>query len=1025
MITQKEFSRWNMILGWGVFIIASVVYMLTLEPTTSWWDCGEYISTAYKLQVGHPPGAPTFQLLGRFFSLFAMGDVEKVALMINAMSAFSSSLTILFLFWTIVFLARKLVGKVSEFTPYQAVAVFGSALVGSMAFTFSDSFWFSAAEGEVYALSSLFTAITFWAILKWETVADQEHSLRWIILISFLIGLSIGIHLLNLLAIPAITFVYYFKKFEPTRKGVILVGTLSIIILAVIMYVIIPGIVWLSGMFELFFINSIGLPFNSGTIIYFVLLIGALVWGLMMTERRGRVVLNTFLLGLVFILIGYSSFFMLIIRSNADVPIDENSPEDAISLLSYLNREQYGSTPLFYGPYYNAPVVDYDDGTPIYVKDVDKGKYVITDDRKGVIPVYDSRFETLFPRMWSNQKSGHVRYYKEYGKVKGRSISVTRNDGSTEVLQKPTFTENLRFFFRYQVGHMYLRYFMWNFSGRQNDIESQGEPDHGNWISGIGFIDNARLGDQSNLPVSMENAAKNKFYMLPLLLGLVGFYYQLNRSKKDTWIVFLLFLMTGLAIVVYLNQYPLQPRERDYAYTGSFYAFSIWIGLGVMGAIYFVNKYLRNASVAVPVAVTLALLILVPGIMAKEGWDDHDRSGKYAARDFAKNYLRGCDTNAILVTFGDNDTFPLWYVQEVEEFRTDVRVVNHMLASGYWYVHQMFKKVYDSDPLPFTLSYEQYENGVNNYIPIFEHPSLENKYTELSELIKFVANEDDRTKLSVGGGTRNINYFPTRKVRLTVDSAKCVDNGIVPSELADQIVPFIEWEIKQSALYKNDLMVLDFLATSNWERAFYLANPSSLNEILGIDRYIHQEGMVYKFMPVRTTNFISGIGGVNADKSYEVLTECTWGNLNDPDVTVDRESYRNSRLPRQNFLRAAESLMRKGEAEKAVALLDTSLYYFPDSKITYDVLMIPYAELYYSAGEIEKGNEVAHRLLDIFGDDVRYYTSLDNEFATTYYQQDYQRRMSYINGILEMVTENEQEELIKRAEEILELYSSP
>ena len=1022
MIAQKDFYRWNMILGWGVFIIASVVYVLTLEPTTSWWDCGEYISTAYKLQVGHPPGAPTFQLIGRFFSLFAFGDVENVALMINAMSALSSALTILFLFWTIVYLARKITGAGSEYTRYQAVAIFGSALVGSLAFTFSDSFWFSAAEGEVYAMSSLFTAITFWAILKWETVADQEHSLRWIILISFLIGLSIGIHLLNLLAIPAVTFVYYFKKYEPTRKGIMLVGALSILILAVIMYIIIPGIVWLSGMFELFFVNSIRLPFNSGTIIYFALLIGALVWGLKATHRRGRVVLNTALLGLVFILIGYSSFFMLIIRSNADVPIDENSPEDAISLLSYLNREQYGSTPVFYGPYYNAPVVDYEDGTPVYVKDVDKGKYVITDDRKGVIPVYDSRFETIFPRMWSSQKTGHIRYYKEYGKIKGRPVSVTRNDGTTEVIEKPTFSENLRFFFRYQVGHMYLRYFMWNFAGRQNDIESQGEPDHGNWISGISFIDNPRLGDQSNLPISMESAARNKFYLLPLLLGLAGFFHHFARSRKDTLVVFLLFFMTGIAIVIYLNQYPLQPRERDYAYTGSFYAFSIWIGLGVLGVIDFLRKYIKSDSFIVPLAITLVLLGLVPGIMASEGWDDHDRSGKYAARDFAKNYLRGCDPNSILVTFGDNDTFPLWYVQEVEEFRTDVRVVNHMLASGYWYVHQMFKKVYDSDPLPFTLSYEQYENGVNNYVPVMEHPSLENKYTELKELIQFVANEDDRTKLSIGGG-RKINYFPAKKVRLTVDSAKCVDNGIVPPELADRIVPYIEWEIRQNALYKNDLMVLDFLATSDWERALYVANPSSLNEIFGADRFIHQEGMVYKFMPVRTTNFISGIGGVNAAESYDILMGCTWGNLNHPDVTVDRESYRNSRLPRQNFLRTAESLLNAGETEKAVALLDTCLYYFPDSKITYDVLMIPFAELYYAADEVEKGNAVAGRLLDIFGDNVRYYTSLDDAFSVTYYQQDFQRNMSFINRIMEMAIENGQQELAQRAETLMNLYS--
>lgn len=1006
MMTQKDFLRWNTLLGWSAFLIATIVYLLTLEPTTSWWDCGEYISTAYKLQVGHPPGAPTFQLIGRFFSLFAGGDKENVALMINSMSAISSGLTILFLFWTITILARKLYGNLAEFSREQVLTIFGSGMVGALAFTFSDSFWFSAVEGEVYAMSSLVTAITFWAILKWESVADEPHSLRWIILIAFLIGLSIGIHLLNLLAIPAITFVYYFKKYKPTRNGFLLVSVLSIVILAIIMYLIIPGIVKLSGLFELFFVNSIGMPFNSGTLIYFALLIGLLVWGLMFTRRTGRVVLNTVILGLVFILIGYSSFFMLIIRSNADVPIDENSPEEAISLLSYLNREQYGSTPIFYGPYYNAPMVDREDGDPVYVKSKEKGKYIITNDRKGVMPVYDKEYETIFPRMWSNQKPVHIKYYEQYGNVKKG--------------KKPTFGQNLRFFFSYQVGHMYFRYFMWNFAGRQNDIESQGEPENGNWVSGIGFIDNPRLGSQSDLPISRESAAHNRYYLLPLLLGLAGLAYQLSVSKRDTWIVFLLFLMTGLAIVIYLNQYPMQPRERDYAYTGSFYAFAIWIGLGVMGLIDFVNQIVKKKELIVAGAVVALSLLLVPGVMAKQNWDDHDRSGKYAARDFAKNYLRGCDKNSVVVTFGDNDTFPLWYVQEVEGYRTDVRIVNHMLASGYWYVHQMFKKVYDSDPLPLTLSYDQYENGVNDYVPVQEHPDLANQYTELINLIRFVANEKNKVSID---GTRKISYFPATKVRLTVDSAKCVENGIVPRELAHRIVPYIEWEITQDALYKNDLMVLDFLATSNWDRALYLANPSSLTEILGIDKYIHQSGMVYKFMPVLAEGLIPDIGGVDPQVSYNVLKECTWGNLNDPDVTVDRESYRNSRLPRQNYLRTAEALMNNGDKEKAVEMLDKCLESFPDSKIRFDFLLVPFAQLYYDAGETEKANAIIGRLADIYSDDLRYISRLKPSFAKKYYQDDYQRTLSYTNRLGELAAQYKQADLEQRIDAIMEQYA--
>jgi hypothetical protein len=1022
MITNQEFKRWNTILGWASFLIAFIVYMVTLEPTASWWDCGEYISTAYKLQVGHPPGAPTFQLFGRFFSLFAFGDTSRVAMMINSMSAFSSALTILFLFWSISLLGRKLINKVEAgYSLNQVITLFGSAFVGAMAYTFSDSFWFSAAEGEVYAMSAAFTAITFWAILKWEVVADEKHSLRWLILIAFLIGLTIGIHLLNLLAIPAITFVYYFKKYKPTRKGMMLAGLVSIVILAVLMYIFIPGIVKLAGSFELFFVNSIGMPFNSGTIIYFLLLIGLIVWGHLYSVKTNKNILNTIILAFVFLLIGYSSFFVLIIRSNAGTPINENNPQDAIGLLSYLNREQYGTYPLYYGPYYNAPVVNYEDGTPVYVKDKAKGKYIVTDDRKETQPVYDSRFETIFPRMWSNQKNGHIKYYKEYGHVKGVPISVKKSDGTSETLYKPTFIENLRFFFSYQVSHMYLRYFMWNFAGRQNDIESQGEPEDGNWISGFNFLDNGRLGNQANLPISRENTSHNKFYLLPLILGLVGLFYHLRKNRNDTWVVFLLFVMTGFAIVVFLNQYPLQPRERDYAYAGSFYAFAIWIGLGVMGLIEFAQKKLKNKELIIAGTVVGATLILVPGIMAEQGWDDHNRSGKYAAHDFAFNYLKGCDKNSVLITFGDNDTFPLWYAQEVEGYRTDVRVVNHMLASGHWYVQQMFSKVYDSDPLPFTLKKEQYNNGINNYIPVIEDPRLGDNHIELSELIERVAKDNDRYKYPVSGG-KKINYFPTSKVRLTVDAKKCVENGIVPREMADKIVPYIEWEIKQNALYKNDLAVLDFLATINWERSIYTANPSSLTNFLGIDQYMHQEGMVYKFMPVKADNYYQGLGGVNPDKTYEIFTNCRWGNLNDPDVTVDRESDRNSRLPRQNYLRAAETFLNRGEKEKAVELLDVCQKFFPDSKIPYDLMMIPFADVYYGAGEIEKGNAIVSRLIEIFADDLRYYKTVNARFVEKYYTDDIDRNMRVMRSLSQMAKENGQNDLAAKAEDVVAAY---
>ena len=1009
------YKKLNLVTGWIVFAIATIVYFLTVEPTASWWDCGEYIATAYKLQVGHPPGAPFFQILGRFFSLFAFGDVTKVALMVNIMSALSSSFTILFLFWTITYLAKKIALKSGEITEGKMYAILGSGVVGALAYTFSDSFWFSAVEGEVYAMSSLFTAVVFWAILRWEQEADKNHANRWIILIAYLIGLSIGVHLLNLLAIPAIAFVYYFKKYKPSAKGIIVTVVISLFLLGLIMKGIISWIVKLSSLFEITFVNSFGLPFNTGTAFYFILLIGLIVWGLRITRRKHNVIANTMLLSLTFILIGYSSFFLIIIRSNANPPIDENNPEDAISLISYLGREQYGDWPIFYGQYYNAPTVDAKDGNPIYVKDRKAGKYIITDKRESTIPVFDPRFTTIFPRMWSSQKPSHISMYKQYGKVKGIPIEVEKGDGTTEIRNKPTFGENLRFFFTYQLGHMYFRYFMWNFSGRQNDIESQGEIEHGNWLTGINWFDEniLGLGPQDDLPDSMKNPAHNKFYMLPFLLGLIGFFYHLNKRKKDTLIVSLLFLMTGIATVVYLNQYPYQPRERDYAYAASFYAFAMWIGLGVM-AIYDALSKKSNPKISA-IAVTFITLLLVPGIMAKEGWDDHNRSGKYATRDFAANYLNSCEPNAILVTNGDNDTFPLWYAQEVEGIRTDVRVVNFMLASGYWYIHQMMNKAYESEPLPFTLSHDQYQNGVNNAIPFYDRNIK--GHVELKQIIDFIANDDERTKLPLMGGEK-INYAPTKKFKITVDSATVVNHGIVPPDMADKIVPEIDWEVRQSYLYKNDLMLLDIIATNNWERPIYFANPSSVSKVLDVGKYCHLNGFVYKFMPVKAGNFIKGVGGVDGDVSYDILmNKCKWGNLNDPKVTIDRESCRNSIMPKQNFMRVAESLIQEGKKDSAVALLDRCFEMFPDEKIPYDMYMIPFADIYYEAGEMEKGNAITERIFEIYNQNIEYYNRLNRRLAK-YYETDYNQSLGILQRLSMMARTNKQTELYNKIDSV-------
>lgn len=1008
-----NFKKLNNLVGWVVFLIATIVYFLTLEPTASWWDCGEYISTAYKLQVGHPPGAPLFQMMGRFFSLFAFGDLSKVALMINVMSALSSSFTILFLFWTITMLARKIVkvGDDSTVTG-DAIAVLGAGAVGALAYTFSDSFWFSAVEGEVYAMSSFFTAVVFWAILKWERVANEPHNYRWLLFIAYMIGLSIGVHMLNLLAIPAIVYVFYYKKFTPSTKGFIVAGLISLLILGFVMSLIIPLIVKLAGLFELFFVNSLGMPFNIGTLLYFALLIGLIVFGLNYTQKRGKVIFNTAILAFMFILIGYSSFFMLIIRANANTPINENEPSDAITMLAYLNREQYGDWPLLHGQFYTAPIESYSDGNPVYVKDKTKGKYIITDYRRNTKAVYDSRFTTVFPRMWSNQKPSHISIYKQVGGEKGTPIRVTKPNGASEVINRPTFGQNLKYFFSYQISHMYMRYFMWNFVGRQNDVESQGEIENGNWISGINFIDSIRLGDQTNLPESMKNPARARFYFLPLLLGIFGLLFHFLKHPKDTWVVFLLFIMTGLAIIIYLNQTPYQPRERDYAYAGSFYAFAIWIGFGVL-FLYDVLGKRAGKNKIIALAITAALLILVPGIMATEGWEGHDRSGKYPARDFAKSYLAQCEPESIIFTNGDNDTFPLWYVQEVENFRTDMRVVNYMLASGDWYVHQLGKKVYESNRLPLTLRPHQYDKGINEYIPVLER--LKGP-VELKEVIEFVANDSDQTKVPLQSGER-INYFPTTKVKITIDKEAVIRSGTVPESMHHLIVDEISWDITQGGLYKNDLMLLDFIATNNWERPIYFTNPNSVTKVLDVDKYCHMEGMVYRFMPVEASNVVEKLGGVYTDGSWKLLMEkASWGNLHVPSVSVDRESNRNSTMAKQSYVRLAQALLEEGKADSAAMVLDKGIYFFPNEQITFDYYMLPWVEVYFKAGSNERGTELTRTLMNRYLDDLHYFNRLDKRFAD-YYERNIQESMAVLQRLAQLAEQYKQEDLAKELEE--------
>ena len=1022
------FKRLNNITGWFAGLIATIVYFLTLEPTVSWWDCGEYISTAYKLQVGHPPGAPLFQLIGRFFSLFAGGDVTKVAMMVNVMSAICSGLTIVFLFWTITMLASKVWMKEDEEAPWvNKMGVLIAGFVGAVAYTFTESFWFNAVEGEVYAMSSFFTAVTFWAILKWEQVADEPNSNRWLIFIAFLIGLSIGVHLLNLLCIPAIVYVVYFKKWKKTSVwGFVLAGVASVVLVWLINMFLIPQVVNLAGKTELFFVNTLHAPFNLGTVVYFALLFGLIVWGLVATTKRKKVIWNTVLLALTFILIGYSSFFMLVIRANTNPPINENEPKDAPAMLSYLLREQYGgSAPVLYGPYYNAPITGLKDGKPIYVKDKEAGRYVITDDNKQSLPVYAKEMQTLFPRMWSKDKQSVYENYRKSssGNIVGENVRVRNYRGQTVTVSKPTFGQNMKFFISYQCNWMYWRYFMWNFVGRQNDLESQGELNRGNWLSGISAIDNARLGDQDNIPACLKNPGRTTYYFLPLILGLCGLFWLLKRDLKQSWIIFLLFFMTGLAIIIYLNQTPQQPRERDYSYAGSFYAFAIWIGYGVIALIDWVSKLVKKQTMVTTIAIGLICFLAVPCVLASNGWEEHNRSGKTSARDWAKNYLAQLPPNAVIFTRGDNDTFPLWYVQEVEGFRTDVRVVNYMLSSGYWYAHQMGRKVYDSEKLPLTLSPAEYNNGVNESLPVEEEERFSGRSIELKQLIDFIHNPKAVKKIY----DIEYKYIPCRNLKLTVDKEACIRNGIVPESMQDRIVDVIEWEIKDKNLWKNAILLLDFMATNNWERPVYFTSFSDMSKVLGIEKYLHMEGLSYRFIPVEAEDYNNYVkGGVYRDGSYDLLVnKAQWGSMNQDGVVPDRESVRNSVYAQQAYSRLAQALVNHDEFDSAVIVMDKFQEFFPNDKFPYDIRCYQFPEMYYICGDTLKGDQFMRDIAGNFCDKVSYYGGMKPKFRD-YYADDIDEGMSllkHFGGVAKKYNRTELTEWINdRMTQYLSLY---
>jgi hypothetical protein len=1009
---MKKYRLINNITGWVVFIVATVTYLMTIEPTASLWDCGEFIASGYKLEVGHPPGNPVFMIMANFFSHFAGKDVSKIAPWVNTMSGLASAFTILFLFWTITYLAKKIIIRNEEqFRTPRIIAVMSAGIVGSLAFAFSDSFWFSAAEGEVYASSSFFTALVFWAILKWEERADEPYADRWIILIAYLVGLSIGVHLLNLLTLPAMGLVYYFRKFKFSWKGFLISMAVSFVLLALLMWGIMPGVLNISTKFDYFFVNILHLPPNSGMVFHTLLLAFFLIAGVWMARNsasitnnalisvaalfftgiwvvsgnaivnililiavagaiwlflaKNRVLLSTVLTSIIVIMIGYSSVAIVVMRSSASTPLNEDNPSNPYNLLYFINREQYGERPLFYGPYYNAPVTDYKNGKPVYA--LEKNKYVMT--HRNLERVYDERFLTIFPRMWSEQ-SDHIEAYKQWTGNGGTPITVTDQSGQKSVIRKPTFGQNLSFMFKYQFSYMYFRYFMWNFSGKQNDTQGTGGAVNGNWITGINFLDTPRVGTPDLPADQRKDPSRNRYFLLPLILGIAGLFYQISRDNKNWWIVTLLFVLTGIAIVFYLNQYPNQPRERDYAYVGSFYFFAIWIGLGVL-FLYELLEKVTGEKIAAPAAGLIAFFA-VPVIMGSQNWHDHDRSGRYLARDVAFNYLESCAPKAILFTNGDNDTFPLWYAQEVEGKRTDVRVCNLMLLNTDWYIDQMKLKTYGSDPLPVTLPVQKYYDGINNQTFIIEKTK---DPVDISTVIDWVKSENKGTKVQVSP-SEILDIIPTRTIRIPVDARKVIASGTVKPEDSAKIVPYIDIKLKGNSILKSQLIVLDILAHNDWKRPIYFVTGYH-NDALGLEEYFQLEGLAYRLVPIKSENksWVQ-YGRIDPDILYgNMMKKFVWGGANNPKVDIDYNHRRTLLVVRArlNYAKLANALSKEGKNQQANEVLDYAIKTLPLDLIPYDPYVPDLIDAYFKAGNKEKGREMTSALAAHYYEDLNYY----------------------------------------------------
>ena len=1055
---KQQYNKINNLVGWLAFVIAAFTYCMTIEPTASFWDCPEFITTGYKLEVGHPPGAPFFMLTANLFSQFT-SDPSKVAMMVNIMSALMSAACILFLFWSITHLAKKLICPDEEnMTVGKLITIMGSGLVGALAYTWSDTFWFSAVEGEVYAYSSLFTAVVFWLILKWENRAHEPHSDRWLILIAYLTGLSIGVHLLNLLCIPAIVLVYYYKKNPNANlKGSLIALVGSMILVAAVLYGIVPGIVKVGGWFELFFVNSLGFSFNTGLIVYIIVLAASLIWGVyesftvrsqkrmnlsflltvallgipfyghgwssvligllvlavlgaylfMNLPEKYRVsarTLNTSLLAMMMIVVGYSSYAVIVIRSSANTPMDQNSPEDIFTLGEYLGREQYGTRPLFYGQTYaSKPALKQVDGGCVY--DVTEGAPVYqrkekeNPDEKDSYEVVRNKTEykyaqnMLFPRMYS---ADHAKAYENWvGGIEGRQVPYDQC-GEMIMVKVPTQWDNIKFFFIYQLNYMYWRYFMWNFAGRQNDIQGQGEIEHGNWITGIPFIDNYLVGDQTLLPAELKNnKGHNVFYCLPLILGLLGLFWQAykgDRGIQQFWIVFFLFFMTGLAIVLYLNQTPQQPRERDYAYAGSFYAFAIWIGLGVAA----IAEWLRNKMGENPAAVLASVIgLLVPIQMVSQTWDDHDRSGRYTCRDFGQNYLSTvqAEGNPIIFTNGDNDTFPLWYNQETEGFRTDVRVCNLSYLQTDWYIDQMRRPAYDSPSVPIDWDRIDYVQGHNEavYVRPEAMETINNFYKQNPEEAKKEFGDNpyelkNILKHWVRAKESGLQMIPTDSIVMKLDKEAIKRSGML---VPDSIPEYMHISLKgKRVLYKSELMMLEMLANTNWERPLYMAITVGSNNHLNLTNNFLQEGLAYRITPFDNAKLGRTI---DSEKMYDnLMHKFKFGGIDNPDIYLDETVLRMCDTHRRLFVQLASQLIREGKKDKALEVLNYCEKVIPSTTVRHDYIYSSSKEMaddYKALGEIQKAEEILDQLANNSVEYASWYLSLDDDRFTGSYEE--------------------------------------